>query len=96
MRLLAQNGPHWASHPDDAARGHGQHEKKFLKTTKCPELTYRPFDNIDTDVEVVSRSVYSVSDLLAYVGGYFSSVKGLFAIIALIILNNSAEIATWD
>ena len=42
------------------------------------------------------RSVYSVSDVLSYVGGFFSSIKGLIAIVAMIILNNSAEIATWN
>ena len=45
---------------------------------------------------MVTRSVYKVTDLLAYVGGFFSSIKGLIAIVAMIILNNSAEIATWN
>lgn len=60
-----------------------------------PEFTIL-FDSIDRDVEVVNRSVYNILDVFSYIGGLATSILGVLGIIAGLLLNSRAEIATWD
>ena len=69
--------------------------EEIIRRKFYPEFTLL-FDTIDRDIETVTRSVYSLADLLAYVGGLFGSIFASFGILKLLFLNNSAEIMTWD